>query len=246
MGKADLHIHSNLSDGTATVTAILHHASAHTDLDVIAITDHNTLEGAYIARDLAADYRVEVVPGMEISTREGHLLALFLETPVKAGMSFVETAEQVRLFGGLPYAAHPNSSFASSIDKQRLRQIVRDYPGLLAGVEAENGSVVHLRENAVGRALRWQTGMPGIGNSDAHNLHDIGCAATAFAGQNAADLRRALESGAVVPLPVQRTGRFWRRNAAYWAMRYGAGLVEALEVRTGRSPHIRWMRHKAA
>jgi len=89
MGLADLHMHSTFSDGVATVEAILYHASAHTDLDIIAITDHNTLAGALLAMSLADKFRVAVVPGMEISTTEGDMLALFITEPVAAGMSFV-------------------------------------------------------------------------------------------------------------------------------------------------------------
>ena len=229
MGTADLHIHSVYSDGTATISAILHHASAHTDLDIIAIADHDTLEPAYQALELADNFRVAVIPAMEISTREGHLLALFLKTPVKSGMSFVETAETVRLYGGLPYAAHPTGLFAHSITASRLREIVRDYPGLLAGIEAENGSMLSLRENETAQRLRWELGLPGIGNSDAHLLREIGCARTVFPGETIEDLRTALETGAVVPLPARREPRYYRRHATRFALRLLFGLVETLD-----------------
>lgn len=233
MGAADLHMHSVHSDGTATISAILHHASAHTDLDVIAITDHDTLEGSLRARDLAAHFRVQVAPGIEIRTSEGHLLALFLETPVRAGLSFVETAELVRLYGGLPFAAHPTGSLAKSLGAQRLRRIVRRYPGLLAGIEAENGSLPLLRDNASAQDLRWELGLPGIGNSDAHDLASIGAARTAFPGHTVADLRRALEGGYVVPLPVHWEERSLGRVAAHFALRVGFGLVDDLWVEGG-------------
>ncbi len=230
MGAADLHMHSVHSDGTATINAILHHASAHTDLDVIAITDHDTLEGSLRARDLAAHFRVQVAPGMEIRTSEGHLLALFLETPVRAGLSFVETAELVRLCGGLPFAAHPTCSLGKSVGAARLREIVVRYPGLLAGLEAENGSLLALRDNARAQDLRWELRLPGIGNSDAHDLASIGAARTAFPGRTVDDLRRALEGGCVVPLPVHWEERSLGRVAAHFALRMGFGLVDDLRV----------------
>lgn len=242
MGTADLHIHSVYSDGTATVSAILHHASVHTDLDVIAIADHDTLEPAYRALELADSFRIAVIPGMEISTSEGHLLALFLETPVKSGMSYVETAEAVRLYGGLPYAAHPTGVFANSITAGRLREIVQDYPGLLAGIEAENGSILYLRENETAQRLRWELGLPGIGNSDAHVLKEIGCARTVFPGKTVGDLRVALETGTVVPLPARRVSRYYRRHTARFGLRLLFGLVETLDDRLDGEQQIKLRR----
>lgn len=55
LGKADLHIHSNYSDGKNSIEEILEFVETKTDLDVIAITDHNTIEGALLARQVAKD-----------------------------------------------------------------------------------------------------------------------------------------------------------------------------------------------
>ncbi len=73
---ADVHMHTNYSDGTGSVEDVLEHVAQATPLDVIAITDHDTIEGALRARELAArrDYGFEVIVGEEISTREGHCL----------------------------------------------------------------------------------------------------------------------------------------------------------------------------
>lgn len=233
MGAADLHMHSVHSDGTSTIGAILHHASECTDLDVIAITDHDTLVGALMACEMAAQFRVEVIPGVEISTREGHLLALFLDKPIPPGLTYVETAERVRLLGGLPFAPHPTGSLVSSIGASRLRRITTQFPGLLAGVEAANGSLPLSWDNGQAEALRWELHLPGIGNSDAHLLTQVGCARTAFAGSTAADLRRALEAGTVVPLPVRRVGNYMRGVAIPWVWRWMSGHADMLEVRQG-------------
>ncbi|NOX60996.1 MAG: PHP domain-containing protein [Chloroflexi bacterium] len=242
MGLADLHIHSVYSDGTATVEAILVHASAKSGLDVIAITDHDTLEGALKARELAAHFRVDVVPGMEISTNEGHLLALFLEKPVEPGLSFIETAQQVRRYGGLPFAPHPLSRLAPSIGAHRLRALVREHPKLLAGLEAENGALLYLGENAAAQRLRWDLGLAAIGGSDAHVLNEIGTAATLFAGNTSADLRRALERGEVTPLPAQRDARYIRRQLKHFALRYGLRIIQAAEGLLEEEPRLRWKR----
>src|SRR5919206_5311359 len=66
LGKADFHMHTSLNDGTATVREVLDYVRDKTDLDVVAITDHDRLTGSYQALDMANEYRFEVVPGSEV------------------------------------------------------------------------------------------------------------------------------------------------------------------------------------
>src|SRR4051812_42199365 len=83
-GRADLHIHTVASDGTAGVAEILDYVERRTDLDVIAITDHERIDAALAARSMARDrgLRAEVVVGEEVTTRGGHLLALYIDGPI--------------------------------------------------------------------------------------------------------------------------------------------------------------------
>ncbi len=75
MGLADLHLHTIYSyDGTASLAAVLNRAK-QLGLDVIAITDHDEIAGALKAMKLASNYGVEVIPGSEITTADGDLLA---------------------------------------------------------------------------------------------------------------------------------------------------------------------------
>src|SRR3982750_1715147 len=80
IGKADLHIHTSLGDGLASVQQIFEYVENYTDLDIIAITDHDDIRGAMQALELVEKRksRFKVVPGNEITTRQGHLLALFV------------------------------------------------------------------------------------------------------------------------------------------------------------------------
>jgi predicted metal-dependent phosphoesterase TrpH len=233
MGLADLHIHSTFSDGVATVEAILYHASAHTDLDVVAITDHNTLAGALLALELAGDFRVRVIPGMEVTTTEGDLLALYITEPVAAGMTFVDTARRVREIGGLPIAPHPLDILARGVGARRLRRIQNEHPGLIAGIEVINGSLLTPVGNRRAENLRWELGLPGVGGSDAHMLEDVGVARTVFPGRTADDLRAALENGEVSPAAKKRDSDYYRRSAMRFALRMGLGFAHALENRAG-------------
>lgn len=96
MGCADLHIHTIYSvDGTASVPTVLKYAAHHTDLDVIAITDHDEISGALQACELAVQYGIDVIPGIEISSRDGHILGLWLEANIQAGLSAAETVQRI-------------------------------------------------------------------------------------------------------------------------------------------------------
>jgi len=110
--KADLHVHTTCSDGHASVREVVEHAARQTDLPVIAITDHNTIEGALQARTLAREYRIEVVVGEEVSTADGELLALFIERRLAPGRPAAETIAAVHEQGGLCVAAHPYAGLA--------------------------------------------------------------------------------------------------------------------------------------
>ncbi len=101
MGKADLHLHTTVSDGMATVAAVLEHVEHRTDINVIAVTDHEDATGGQQARELAAKrgLRVEVVVGAEITTRHGHLLALFIEEAPASFRSAEATIEAIHAQG---------------------------------------------------------------------------------------------------------------------------------------------------
>src|SRR5215467_6807900 len=95
LSQADLHIHSTFSDGMPTIEHILQHTELRTDLDVIAITDHNVIDGSLLARDLWAksSYRFDYIVGEEVSTNEGHLLALFIEKHIPSHLGIERTID---------------------------------------------------------------------------------------------------------------------------------------------------------
>lgn len=195
MGYADLHIHSIHSyDGTASVQAILKHTADKTDLDVIAITDHNTMDGVQLALDLAPKYGLQVIPGCEVSTAEGHLLTLFVDHPVQPRLSIIETIEQVREMGGLCIAAHPAARGTHSLPFQTILDLVklRDLANTFVGVEMYNGGLVYTRNSLDVEKFCQNLPLARVANSDAHILHTIGYGKTKFAGTSVSELRQAL------------------------------------------------------
>ncbi len=108
-GRADLHMHTTHSDGQPTVRQLLEYVVTRASLDVIAITDHDTIAGALEAQTLLSrlSYDLEVIVGEEVSTRDGHLVGLFLKERVSPGMSAAETVSAIHAQGGLAFAPHP-------------------------------------------------------------------------------------------------------------------------------------------
>ncbi len=211
LGRADLHMHSTYSDGLGTIRQVLDYAQRHTDLAVIALTDHDVIEGALRARDLWAkgDYRFDFVVGEEVSTRSGHLLALFIEKHIPPHLSMEESIDLIHAQGGLAVIAHPlNQIFRHSCPRRVLDRIKASESVWLDGIETWNASFCGIYANRVAmQSNREGYGWPELGNSDAHTLNAIGSGCTWFAGRTALDVRAAIEKGETAP-----GGRMWGMN----------------------------------
>ena len=221
MGSADLHMHTLYSwDGTATVAAILKQVLEHTNLDVIAITDHDSITGALEAVELASSYGISVIPGCEISTSMGHLLAYFINQRVPSGLPLKETVLRVGELGGLCVAAHPSARMSNSLHPQVIRDALADpdVARVLIGIEVHNVGLVHKASNKVAKLVANSLPVAQVGNSDAHLLWMIGKATTYFPGCTSEGLRRALENRttrAIVGSPPQPV-----RILGHWLTRY--------------------------
>lgn len=194
MGKADLHIHTIYSwDGTMTPAAVLK-AAALAGMNVIAITDHDDMRATFEARCLAERYGVEVIPGIEITTSEGHLLALFVEKLIPAGLTLVETLMRIGEQGGIAIAAHPEAPLTGSLDRKTMRAALA-HPGarsVFVGVEVYNAGLPYRFSNVTARAIVDELPLAQAGNSDAHVPWGVGMGYTEFPGNSAAELRVAL------------------------------------------------------
>jgi predicted metal-dependent phosphoesterase TrpH len=196
LGKADLHVHSVASDGTATAEEIVRFAEDRTDLDVIAITDHERIDAAVHARKLARERgsRVEVVVGEEITTRSGHLVGLYLEQRIKPLRSLRSTIIEIHAQGGLAIPAHPLPPYPLCIGRRPIERISADPDSrvYLDGLETFNASSAGRTHHKPATDLAAALGLAAIGGSDAHHVTLIGTCWTTFPGQTAEDLRRAI------------------------------------------------------
>ncbi|HZQ48847.1 MAG TPA: CehA/McbA family metallohydrolase [Candidatus Dormibacteraeota bacterium] len=217
-GRADLHMHTDRSDGWPSPPALIDHVIENTDLDVISITDHDTIEGALRGADRAArlSSKLSVVIGEEVTSRDGHILALFIEKRVRPGMSAAATVHAIHEQGGLAVAAHP---FWRTQRMVRSGGTVHGVGWLAAdldfdAIEVENATPGFYVFNQMAHRLNLGLGASELGSSDAHILDAIGRAYTEFRGRTAADLRKAIETG--------RTEAGRTRYRAVGLMRYAA------------------------
>jgi len=230
-GKADLHMHSTYSDGSATIEQILEHVQYNTNLDVIAITDHDVIESSLRARDLwqKGNYRFDFVVGEEVSTKEGHLLGLFIEKRIPTGLSIERSIDLIHEQGGLAVIAHPlHRLFRHSCQRDVMDRIHASKDVWLDGIETWNASFCGIYGNQVAmQTNRAVYRLPELGNSDAHTLNAIGFGVTWFEGKNALDVRKTIENGLSAP-----GGKLWEmQDYVHW--------VRYLMSKDGRNRHVR-------
>ena len=228
MGLADLHLHTIYSyDGTASLAAVLNRAK-QVGLDVIAITDHDEVRGGLKAMELAPNYGVEVIPGSEITTADGDLLALFIKEKVDAGLSLIETVLRVREQGGICIAPHPMAGGMGmkSLSGHTILKALRNLKvaNTLIGIETYNGTVIDRISNHYANILAGQLDVAKVGNSDSHTIDTMGFGVTEFEGHTAADLLIALKNKAT----KVRRQKEWStlRILSSWGIRYmGSAFV---------------------
>lgn len=206
-GKADLQLHSDLGDGLAPPGAILD-AAERAGMNVIALTDHDDIRGAFLIRDLAArrNSPVEIVTGVEVTTRSGHLLALWIEHEIPMFAPLAQTIALIHAMGGIAIAPHPLSYLTFSIGEGALRGLHAASPECrIDGIELVNPSYAgRVRSKRAAWLNRELLGAAETGSSDAHHAQLVGTAWTDFPGASAADLRRAIAERTTRP-----DGRNW-------------------------------------
>jgi predicted metal-dependent phosphoesterase TrpH len=166
----DLHNHTHRSYDASNRLADYERAYLAGRFDVLAVTDHNRLDGAL---ELARDASFPVIAGMEIDTSDGELIGLFLSEPIRPGLDGAETAVRIRSQGGLVYLQHP---FYPLVRRPLCAAVLLGLAerGLIDVVEGRNGGPFTGRSVVRARAWADRWGIPVGAGSDAHDPPDIG------------------------------------------------------------------------
>jgi predicted metal-dependent phosphoesterase TrpH len=177
----DLHVHTSASfDSIASPESVVR-AAAGRGLTHLAITDHDRIDGAIAAREIARRIYPDltVIVGQEVKTTGGDLIAAFLERPISSGLPPVEAIAEIRAQGGLVGIPHPFDRFRSSL---LTNQLLSTIAPLVDWVEVHNARIMVGDGNQRAATFAKANGLPGVAVSDAHSAIEIGVAYLAVDG----------------------------------------------------------------
>jgi predicted metal-dependent phosphoesterase TrpH len=147
MYKIDLHTHSVHSYDGGLSENDYKRMLASGRLDIVAVTDHNTID---FARKLYEELHDKIIVGEEITTRDGELVGLYLQQAVPAGLSAVETAAAIREQGGIVYVPHPFATIRRKGLQASTLDAIKDSVEI---IEAHNGRAIF--QNTSRQAAAW-------------------------------------------------------------------------------------------
>jgi len=195
--RADLHLHTTHSDGLMTPKEVIDIIAERRVLDVVAITDHDTTSGAFVARDYAAARHphLAVIVGQEVTTGDGDVLGLFLQSTLPRYPTAAAAIAAIHAQNGLAIAAHP---FVHNWGIESVGAAITHLA--FDAVEVRHGCPLSIPFNVRARfANRRGQQLPEIGSSDSHIPYSAGEAFTWFPGRTPHDLRCAIQSNWVRP-----------------------------------------------
>uniref|UniRef100_UPI00366E298C PHP domain-containing protein n=1 Tax=Cryptosporangium minutisporangium TaxID=113569 RepID=UPI00366E298C len=193
MLSVELHAHSSLSyDGRDPVELILEQAEA-VGLDAIAITDHDEIDASLEAAERAPEYGLVGIPGIEISSKAGHVLGLGVEEAIPPGLSFETTIEEIHAQGGLAVVPHPFQESRHGV----MARISREQLANGDAIEVYNSRLLTGRANRQAERFAQSRNLPMTAGSDAHISEMVGQAVTRVDAEerSAAAILQAIEQG---------------------------------------------------
>ncbi|QIB73629.1 PHP domain-containing protein [Halogeometricum borinquense] len=177
MLSVELHAHSSLSyDARDPIELLLEQAEA-VGLDALAVTDHDEIDASLQAADIAEDYGLVGIPGMEVTSAAGHILALGINELIPAGLSYDETLDRIREQGGIAVIPHPFQSSRHGV----APHITRTQLAAADAIEVYNSRLFTGRSNRKADRFATARELPKTAGSDAHISEMVGQAVTEVA-----------------------------------------------------------------
>lgn len=167
--RADLHVHTVFSRDSLLGLEDLVEIAIAKRIDCVAITDHNTIDGAVKLAGMNPPFKVII--GEEILTREGEIIGLFLWKEVPAGRPVFETIELIREQQGLAVIPHPFDRLRHHALESSIREKVASGIDLIEGL---NGRTVFFRDDRDAAGLAGHFGKPVTAGSDCHTKWELG------------------------------------------------------------------------
>ena len=208
--KADLHVHTTYSSDSIITPKDLVFYAKKRGLNAVAVTDHNQVEGA---RKIAAETDFLIIPGTEVSSRDGHIIGLNVNRAIPRGLSADETVERIHRAGGVAIACHPYALFKGSIGQHVTARF--------DAVETINASSFPFRSaSSKAEKIAERFSLPRVAGTDAHYGPVIGCAYTVIASElNLESILEAIVKGQCKPaggaislrMRIENQGRFLKK-----------------------------------
>ena len=263
--SVDPHVHSEGSyDGHEPVELILEHA-AEIGLDAVVITDHDVIRESKRAAEIAPEYGLIGIPGVEVSTAHGHLLAIGVDRMPPRGRPYAETVRRIHDLGGVAVVPHPFQRSRHGVrqaniptpappeeppdgdgEPEPVPEDVEPAEGARAldaadevdAIEVFNAWLFTGYRNRRSRRFAADHGYPGVAASDAHHLRYVGRAFTELAIEGRESAAEATAADVLTAIRRGTTTVEGRRAPVRMAAKHyvgAAGRRSAYYARTGAS-----------
>ena len=205
--RIDLHVHTSRSPDGSTPPEVLPTVAKQRGLDGYAITDHNILSSD-------TTNEILILPGMEISTNDGHVIALGTSEAIPRGLSADETIRRIRDAGGVSIVAHPYDLFRPAVKLHRLTE----HPNAIEVINS--ASFLHSYSWTRARKFAEKGNYPMTGGSDSHIPDTLGRAYTEIESESkdVQSVLASLRAGKVRPLG-SAVGMAERLRKRFYTMR---------------------------
>lgn len=169
MYKMDSHIHSEYSPDSKSKLKDIFKVAKSRNIDIIAISDHNTVDGSKEARRLTKKDDLLVIPSIEISSIEGHILGFGCEEKIDRDLPAAETIDLIHDQSALAIIPHPYCFYRHGL------LCKADYKDLkIDAIETKNARFIVGYCNNKARNLSKNENLPSLGASDAHYFKFVG------------------------------------------------------------------------
>ena len=169
MYKMDSHIHSEYSPDSKSKLKDIFKIAKKKNIDIIGISDHNTVEGSKEAQKLTKNDDLLVIPSIEISSLEGHILGFGCEENIKRDLQAAETIDLIHDQAGLAIIPHPYCFYRHGLlCKENYKELKID------AIETKNARFIIGYCNNKAKKLSKKENLPGLGASDAHFYKFVG------------------------------------------------------------------------
>jgi hypothetical protein len=193
---ADFHIHVRYSRDSLLKPRNLVKVASQKGIEVLAVTDHNTLRGGFETIKEAKKIHSEiiVIPGIEISTNLGHIIGIFIQENISA-RNYVDAVDQIKRQGGLVIIPHPCKKSQKFSENEIAKADL---------FEALNGRATS-KENELALSLGRRLGKTLVAGSDAHFAFEMGRVRTILPWKPANDdeLKRMLQNGSILGIETK-------------------------------------------